>query len=183
MYKEDAGLTLASFRKKKNISQKELANLLHVSPSTVCKWEKGKVNIPLPYLSEICTILDLPEDLIFSVKTTKTRKRVLNILLFPFLLFLLVSILLFSMIKSFEVCSIEEEVDIYSRNIVSINILSPVDNELLLNLYIFFNKSKYNTKYVDNNAIEFTFYHSMEDYKEGNILYLYAYMTERNNNL
>lgn len=39
------GIFIQEQRKKKQLSQKQLAEYLHVSPTTVCKWEKG-VHIP-----------------------------------------------------------------------------------------------------------------------------------------
>ena len=36
------GIFIQEQRKKNQLSQKQLAEYMHVSPTTVCKWEKGK---------------------------------------------------------------------------------------------------------------------------------------------
>lgn len=67
---EKAGKRIALFRKEKQLSQEQLAELVHVSPQAVSKWETGK-SLPetstLPLLSQVlgCSIdsLLLPQKL------------------------------------------------------------------------------------------------------------------------
>jgi len=46
----DFGYNLSNLRKKKNLTQEQLANFLNISPAAVCKWEKGKSLPDLPML-------------------------------------------------------------------------------------------------------------------------------------
>lgn len=53
---------LCELRKEKNLTQKELAELIHVSPSTVSKWEKGiaRPNIALyEHLAKVLNVSSL----------------------------------------------------------------------------------------------------------------------------
>lgn len=51
-------LKILSLLDEKNMSQKDLANLLDVSPQQISKWVKGKENFQLETISRIETALD-----------------------------------------------------------------------------------------------------------------------------
>lgn len=48
------GKNIIEFRKKHNISQKELAIFLNTTPSTICAYEKGKTLILTSFAYQIC---------------------------------------------------------------------------------------------------------------------------------
>lgn len=55
------GQKVRFFRKKNNLTQKELAEKLNVSESTVAKWEQGVVVVPLVELLQIQEILEIDQ--------------------------------------------------------------------------------------------------------------------------
>jgi transcriptional regulator with XRE-family HTH domain len=56
--KEIVGLTIEKNRRKKNISQQELADLLEVDRQYIWRLENGKVNLTMNYLDKIIKQLD-----------------------------------------------------------------------------------------------------------------------------
>ena len=54
------GLNLKIARIKKSLSQKELAKLAGISPATVSKAEKGKINLRIDTIKKISKVLDIP---------------------------------------------------------------------------------------------------------------------------
>ena len=57
--REEIRKNLIKYRKEKGISQKELANLLNISPPSVSIWETGRNSIDINNLYNICKILDI----------------------------------------------------------------------------------------------------------------------------
>ena len=71
--KEKIGKRIAFFRKEKGITQKELADLLHISYQAVSKWESGK-NLPtVEMLYEISNLLDVTVDALLNENEWKNR--------------------------------------------------------------------------------------------------------------
>ncbi|WP_052444359.1 helix-turn-helix domain-containing protein [Flammeovirga sp. OC4] len=58
------GENIVKLRKKNNMQQKELAQLIDISVQGLIKWEKGKVEIPYSGLSKIADIFKVPLDYI-----------------------------------------------------------------------------------------------------------------------
>lgn len=52
------------YRKKSRITQKDLAKILKLSPSTIVNYESGKTIPDIYTLMQICTILEIPKDII-----------------------------------------------------------------------------------------------------------------------
>ena len=76
MQKEQFGILLTTLRKKKGISQKEMAERLSVSTSAVSKWEHGK-NLPdMTMLGSIAEILQVSCDELLNPE--KTLERLAN---------------------------------------------------------------------------------------------------------
>ena len=60
MEKEKLGIFLAQLRKDRNLTQRELADRLYVSVSTISKWEKGVSTPNIYFLEKIAEALDVP---------------------------------------------------------------------------------------------------------------------------
>ncbi len=68
MDKEKCRQLILSLRKEKQLSPKELAEALHVTPPSVCNWEQGAS------LPDVCIIEHLADFLVFPVMISTTRK-------------------------------------------------------------------------------------------------------------
>lgn len=71
--KEEIGKRIAFFRKEKGITQKELADLLHISYQAVSKWESGKSLPTVEMLYEISTLLHVTADMLLNENEWKNR--------------------------------------------------------------------------------------------------------------
>ncbi len=60
MEKERLGIFLAQLRKDRNLTQRELADKLYVSISTISKWEKGVSTPNIYFLEKIAEVLEVP---------------------------------------------------------------------------------------------------------------------------
>jgi transcriptional regulator with XRE-family HTH domain len=56
------GQALKRARESKGLTQKQLAEMLYVDPSLVCRWEKGQRRIMADELITILEILEIPLD-------------------------------------------------------------------------------------------------------------------------
>lgn len=71
--KKIVGKNIASYRKRKEISQKELAELLNITAQSVSKWEAG-VSLPtVDMLYDVAGILDVSIDSLLSDKVLESR--------------------------------------------------------------------------------------------------------------
>ena len=64
--KEEIGKRIAFFRKEKGITQRELADLLHISYQAVSKWESGKSLPTVEMLYEISNLLHVTADMLLN---------------------------------------------------------------------------------------------------------------------
>lgn len=69
------GEFLKSKRKEKNLSQKELANLLFVSESAVSKWEKNVAHPDISLLPTLAKILNVTEHELITASTDKELQK------------------------------------------------------------------------------------------------------------
>lgn len=95
MNTEKIGKLISKLRKEKNLTQKELADTLGVSPKTISKWECGS---GLPDISIIKKIseefnITLEELLEGTQKNKITKKNKLIILIIPILILIMLTIL------------------------------------------------------------------------------------------
>ena len=74
MTPKDVGNNIVYFRKKCNLSQKELAKKLNVSNKLVSKWETGLSYPSIEYLNEISTILEVDIRYLISSNEEETKK-------------------------------------------------------------------------------------------------------------
>lgn len=56
------GQALKKARESKGLTQKQLADMLYVDPSLVCRWEKGQRKVPLVTFAVILDILEMTLD-------------------------------------------------------------------------------------------------------------------------
>ena len=70
--KKIIGIKLKEFRKKKNITQEELANILNTTHSTICAYESGKTTILTAFAYQICKRYNISMDYLCGrVKNTR----------------------------------------------------------------------------------------------------------------
>ena len=77
---EHVGERIRLFRKHQNLTLEELAYIIHKSPSTLCKYERGSVNIDILTLSEIANALDV--DISHLTRTVTTSLSVMTASMF-----------------------------------------------------------------------------------------------------
>ena len=70
--KSEIGRKIKLIRKNNNILQKDLANMLNTTPSTICAYEKGKTLILTIFLYQICKQYNYSLDLIIGGKKKGT---------------------------------------------------------------------------------------------------------------
>lgn len=58
---------LAIIREKKELSQREVAKILHVSKSTYARWETGEQVIPLIHLNNFCKYFKVTMDYVLNL--------------------------------------------------------------------------------------------------------------------
>ena len=76
--KKTFGSFIKSKRTEKNLSQKELAEMLYVTEGAVSKWERGISYPDITLISDICRILDISEHE-FITSSTDTAEREMKI--------------------------------------------------------------------------------------------------------
>lgn len=62
-------IRIAELRKARNISQKDFAKYLKVSPGNLCEWEKGRIQPSIEFLNIIADYFDVTVDFLLDVKT------------------------------------------------------------------------------------------------------------------
>lgn len=68
MDQRSIGLFIAEVRRKKNLTQKELAGQVGVSDKTISKWECGRSIPDIAFLDSLCTALDITMNELLSGK-------------------------------------------------------------------------------------------------------------------
>ena len=75
MDKERFGTLIKTRRKEKNLNQQKLADLLHVSVTTVSKWETG-VNLPdVMTLEKLARELEIPLPELFDLEDSRSEEH------------------------------------------------------------------------------------------------------------
>ena len=72
--KEEIGKRIAFFRREKGITQKELADFLHISYQAVSKWELGKSLPTVEMMYEISNLLNVSVDMLLNESDWKNRR-------------------------------------------------------------------------------------------------------------
>ena len=69
---EHIGARIRLFRKHQNLTLEELAYIVHKSPSTLCKYERGSVNVDILTLSEIADALGVDVSQLIDFRSEKS---------------------------------------------------------------------------------------------------------------
>lgn len=72
--RENIGKRIAFFRREKGITQRELADFLHISYQAVSKWESGKSLPTVEMLYEISNLLNVTADALLNEDSWKNRE-------------------------------------------------------------------------------------------------------------
>ncbi len=64
----EIGKRICKYRKMKNISQKELANMLGITNSRVSNWEQGVNRPDVETLAKVCKALDVSPSELLNIK-------------------------------------------------------------------------------------------------------------------
>ena len=79
MNAEYTGKKIAELRKEKNLTQKELANKLHVTDKAISKWERG-INFPdLGLMEELATALDSTPSILLGLEDATKEEIVTSV--------------------------------------------------------------------------------------------------------
>ena len=70
---ETIGNRIAKFRKEKNMTQEDLANLLGVSSQAVSKWENDASCPDISLLPQLCEVLGITADELLTGKNNEVR--------------------------------------------------------------------------------------------------------------
>lgn len=76
-------LSLKRLRKNKNLTQKDLAKIMGVTPITISMWETGRTRPTSKHFNELCKVFDVKPETIFRnrdqyreyLKEWRDRKR------------------------------------------------------------------------------------------------------------
>ena len=69
------GEKLKTFRKRRKLTQKELARKLHMTDASISKWEDGTVNPGFLNILQLCEEFGLTLDELLGLKKTKTPEH------------------------------------------------------------------------------------------------------------
>lgn len=70
---------LKKYRLRKNLTQEELADFLHVTPQSVSKWERGESCPDITFLPALANIFDTSVDLLLGMDEIRAEKAVYTI--------------------------------------------------------------------------------------------------------
>lgn len=98
----DFANTIYNIRKERNITQKELADLIGVSDRTISKWENGSTVLDLETIKKLCNELGIsPDSIVKSEKNYKDRLQDFKRMVGKFLNYILKNIFLIGFIVVF----------------------------------------------------------------------------------
>lgn len=76
------GLRIKALRKKNKLTQNQLAGLLHMSRSTVLKYETGRQIPPVDRICDIADIFDVSTDYLYGVSECSLPLSKLNVIFY-----------------------------------------------------------------------------------------------------
>lgn len=74
----EIGKNIRAQRVRKGLTQKQLAELIHISPQHISHIETGRTAVSLPTLVDIANVLDTDVNALLGNNLTKQRKSVLR---------------------------------------------------------------------------------------------------------
>lgn len=177
--KKTVGEKIRIAREKKRLTQTELAKKIHISASSLCRWEKGAYEPSIELIKEICLALDLTvEELLgFQEKSNSPHQKTVKIKwpVATFFLIVLLAMIVLAIIPKFRIVDIASyNVDMQGRTaVVKVVPTMWFDEKLALN-YCDVIKQDYANKEYDAVEIWFTSSEdSAEDYNEALAIYTY----------
>lgn len=72
----DFGDILKDLRKSRNMTQKKLADKLHITEATVCRYEGGTANPPFETMRSIAAIFNVTMDYLYGMETSTSISTV-----------------------------------------------------------------------------------------------------------
>lgn len=72
------GKNISIYRKAKKITQKQLANLIDRAESSIQKYEKGEVEVPLSVIEKIASVLDIPTRYLLDFETQEAVNELIG---------------------------------------------------------------------------------------------------------
>lgn len=79
MNKSIVGMNIKAARKKQKMTQKELAELIGYSESSICKYEQGLVEIPMIIIEKIASVLHVPSSELFDLESWEDEFNSVNL--------------------------------------------------------------------------------------------------------
>ena len=76
---KELGKNIAAYRKRAEITQERLAELMHVSVSAVSQWETGKTMPDISAVPILCHVLNVSADELLSIDLEKREQEILEI--------------------------------------------------------------------------------------------------------
>lgn len=74
--KEKISANIAKYRKKENLSQKDLAAKLQTKPSTVSSWEQGVSTPNAEMIVEMCNLFHISVDVMYGMSLADAKKAI-----------------------------------------------------------------------------------------------------------
>src|SRR5690242_4513008 len=81
----EIGARIRSYREQHGLSQKQMAELVGIDPSTLCKYEKGTEMPSAPTLARIAMVMDCTMDYLYHGRVEEVVGRIDPLLRAPFL--------------------------------------------------------------------------------------------------
>lgn len=194
------GNLIADARKKKKLTQQELAKLLNVSDKAVSAWETGKNYPDLGVIKNISKYLDIDLINILADKNNKNWKKVLKVFIIIIAILFVVSSFTFGIyffnnynkIKVYEV-KLDSKEYILDSGIVVVtpneilfnfgDIKHNLDIEDDINISLYYLADEKKTEIISKFNYNFLYYECVNEYEELNNLIVEISYKEKNQNI
>ena len=194
------GNLIADARKKKKLTQQELAKLLNVSDKAVSAWETGKNYPDLGVIKNISKYLDIDLINILADKNNKNWKKVLKVFIIIIAILFVVSSFTFGIyffnnynkIKVYEVKLDSKEyildsgIVVVTPNVIMFNfgdIKHNLDIEDDINISLYYLNDEKKTEIISKFNYIFLYYECVNEYEDLNNLIIEISYKEKNQNI
>lgn len=79
MNKSIVGMNIKAARKKQKMTQKELADIIGYSESSICKYEQGLVEIPMVIIEKIASVLSVSSSDLLDLESWENEFNSVNL--------------------------------------------------------------------------------------------------------